>query len=156
MKCKTFVFATLLLAAFTSRGVLADQMEREAAEAVGNAPSGVMVKVDPVAKVVEVFKFDKVDATSPDAVKKIEDPANKVADFKLSTKELDRDSSTDAWYYNWYRPYWRWNSWGGYRPYYYNWYRPYYYPGYFNYGNYYYNYGYSYPYYGYNYGFYYR
>jgi hypothetical protein len=132
----------------------ADQIDNEAA---GAAPAGIMVKVNPDTKTVEVFKAPILDAnitnkTASEAEQKamtdkIENPLNKIAEFKLSTNELDKDSSTEAWGCHWYRPYYRWNNWCGYRPYYYNWSNPYYYgAGNFCYGNYnyYYNYGYSY------------
>lgn len=161
---------SLLILAF-SGFVMADQIENEAHELI---PKGVLVKVDPATKTIEVFKAPVLSssilnntATADEtraAIKDIENSANKIADVTLVKKELDKDSSTDAWGYRWYGRYggygyrnWGWNNWGGYyRPYYYNWYRPYYYyPGYFNYGYTNYNYGWNYPYNGYYYGWYY-
>lgn len=132
----------------------ADQIENEAKDL---APQGVLVKVDPATKTVEIFAAPTLAETvrentaSADsmesAIRNTETTLNKIGEFKLSKNELDKDSSTDAWYYRWYGSSWRWNNWGGYRPYYYNWNQPYYYAGNFNYG--YYNYSYRYNY-GYN------
>lgn len=144
--------------------VSADQLENEAKEAALSAPKGVLVKVNPETKTVEVFKAPTLNAgivnntassdQTADTIRALENPANKIAEFKLTKNELDKEASTEAWYRRWYSYSWNWNSWGGYRPYYYNWYQPYsYYPGYFNYGynySYYYrwNYGYNNCYYG--------
>lgn len=151
---QTALVATSLVV--SSVGV-ADQLDKEAKEAANTAPKGMLVKVNPETKTVEVFRANNlsagIKANKADnseivaSISEIEKPANKVAEFKLSSKELDKDSSTESWYYYWYGYNYRWNNWGGYRPYYYNWYRPYAYPGYFNYGynyNYYYNWNYSY------------
>lgn len=171
MRRKNTIHVVLAVLAFfySSVAAVADQIEKEAQEAtLLDAPKGILVKVDPVSKKVEVFKADSLEkgildkTASADenitALNRVDNPQNKIAEYQLAKKELDKDSSTDAWYYRWYRPYYRWNYWGGYyRPYYYNWYRPYYYyPGYFNYGyGYRYNYSYYYPYGGYYYGWYY-
>jgi hypothetical protein len=158
MKMVKWMQTALVATAFivASNGV-ADQIDNEAKEAALVAPKGMLVKVNPETKTVEVFRVNKLNDSikSKDAVGSVVDsaineidvPANKVAEFKLSNKELDKDSSTEAWYSYWYGYNYRWNNWGGYSPYNYNWYNPFYSAGYFNYGynyNYYYNWSYSY------------
>ena len=92
----TFVFAS---------NVVADQLDNEAKEAANAAPKAMMVKVNPETKTVEVFRVNKLSdsitakaATSgiESTIATIENPENKVAEFKLSNKELDKDSSTEA------------------------------------------------------------
>jgi hypothetical protein len=151
--------STALVATFfvvASNGV-ADQLDNEAKDAANVAPKAMLVKVNPEAKTVEVFRVSKLGvalkankASTSEveaAISSIDTPANKVAEFKLSKNELDKDSSTEAWFYRWYGYSYRWNSWGGYSPYYYNWNQPYYNPGYFTYGySYRYNYNWNYNY----------
>jgi hypothetical protein len=146
--------AVVAMALVVASNVVADQLDKEANEAAKVAPKAMMVKVNPETKLVEVFRVNKLNnaitakaATNglDSTIGEIETPVNKVAEFKLSNKELDKDSSTEAWGYRWYGYNYRWNYWGGYSPYYYNWNRPFYNPGYFNYGySYRYNYSWSY------------
>ena len=151
---KLFGIAIALSGVFSTVNVFADQIEREARETARPSPAGVLVKVNPDTKTVEVYRAEKVVDQNADsteklaAVKSIESPSNKIAEFKLSTNELDKDSSTEAWRYRWYYSSWSWNNWSGYSPYYYSWTQstPYG-AGYFNYGyRYRYNYNYSYNY----------
>jgi hypothetical protein len=148
----TKVALAVLLASTTL--VKADQLDQEAHEKMfGPAPRGVLVKVNPSTKIVEVFKapelsakiVDKTASAAETAIEivNIESSENKIAEFKVPTSELDKDSSTEAC---WYGGGYGWNNWGGYYPASYNYYQPYYYPGYFNYGCYNYNYGYGYGY----------
>jgi hypothetical protein len=168
MKNIFLVFSVLFW--FSPLTMGADQIERETQE---NVPQGVLVKVIPETKTVEVFQAPQLDAkivsqsaTTQEietAIAAAATSANKIAEFRAPQGELDRESSTDAYWrigygrYGGYRGYggygrWGWHGWGGYRPYYYNWYRPYsYYPGYFNYSHYYYPYRWNYG----NYGWYY-
>lgn len=172
MKTKQIIGAGLLaLSLVFSQSIKADQIDKEAKEAaLTPPPAGFLVKVNPETKTVEVFRANTLDekiknktATSEEtaaAVREIESPANKVADFQLAKGELDKESSTEAWRHRWYGCGYGWNNWGGYRPYYYNWSSPYYYgAGNFYYGyngcNYNYNYGWNYGYNNCNYGWYY-
>ncbi len=158
MRISQFIGASFLALSLTlSQVANADQIENESKEAAA-APRAILVKVNPDTKVVEVFRASAVDskilsnsASSDEnaaAVNAIAVPANKIAEYTTSTKELDKETSTQATYYGWYGYGYRWNNWGGYRPYYYNYCNPYYYGA----GNfYYYNYNYNYRYsYGYN------
>ncbi|NBX69029.1 MAG: hypothetical protein EBR01_08730 [Proteobacteria bacterium] len=154
--------AAVAMAFVFASNVVADQLDNEAKEAANAAPKAMMVKVNPETKTVEVFRVNKLSdsitakaATSgiESTIATIENPENKVAEFKLSNKELDKDSSTEAWWYRWWGYSYRWNYWGGYSPYYYNWGTPFYNPGYFSYGygyryNYAWNYGWNNCYYG--------
>ncbi|NQW44259.1 MAG: hypothetical protein HQ462_02520 [Deltaproteobacteria bacterium] len=167
MKLMTWMKAALVAAVFiVASNVVADQIDNEAIEAAKVAPRGVLVKVNPATKTIEVFRANHLDnsITSKTAINsemnssinEIEKPANKIAEFKMSNQELDKDTSTQAWYYSWWGASWRWNSWGGYNNYNYNWYNPYRNAGYFNYNySYNYRYNYSYSYNNCNYGWYY-
>lgn len=164
-----FTSALVAVGLVFSTAIFADQIENESKEAaLASAPQGVMVKVNPATKTVEVFQVKTLDtsviakAVPSDigaVINSVETSANKIAEFKLATNpsELEKEASTEAWYRRWYGYNYNWYGWGGYRPYYYNWYRPYYYnPGYFTYGySYRYNYAYSYGYNNCNYGWYY-
>lgn len=164
-----FSLKSSLIASFFLSGLtlLGDQIERETIERFKSPPSGVLVKADPLTKVVEVFKAPAIrqsiknKTASADEIaveiRTIETSANKIAEFKVIKGELDRDSSTESC---WYGSDWSWNGWGGYTPYSYNYYQPYSYPGSFNYGcnnsyAYAYAYAYSYNYNNANYGWYY-
>ncbi len=156
MKMIKWVQTAIVAMAFVvASNVVADQLDNEAKEAAKIAPKGMMVKVNPETKTVEVFRVNKLSdsITSKNAthsavastINEIENPINKVAEFKLSSKELDKDSSTEAWRYRWYGYNYRWNYWGGYNNYSYNWNNAFYNPGYFNYGySYRYNYSWNY------------
>lgn len=156
MRINQFIGASFLALSLALTPVSADQLETEAREAAA-APAAMLVKVNPVTRTVEVFRANVLDrkilnqtASSADtaaAVNAIENPANKIAEYRVPTNELDKETSTEAYYYRGYGYGYRWYGWGGYRPYYYNYYNPYYYgAGYFNYynTNYYYNYAYTY------------
>lgn len=146
----------LALLAVVSLSANADQIERETAEALGLVPQGVMVKVDPVTKIVEVYQAPSVEKNQSlssekmaEQISKIEISANKIAEFKVGG-ELEESSTQACWYgrgWGWY----------GYTPYSYgyNCYRPYAYNSYFTYSRYSYNYGYGCNYNRYNYGWYY-
>lgn len=153
MRINQFIGASFLaLSLMLSQVATADQIENESKEAAA-APRAILVKVNPETKLVEVFRASAVDSKilsnsassdeTANAISSVENAANKIAEYVPSTKELDKDTSTQATYYNWYGYGYRWNNWGGFRPYYYNYYNPYYYGA----GNfYYYNYSYYYRY----------
>lgn len=174
---KKILFNIAVISSFAfAQGVLADQIEKESAEAV---PQGVMVKSDPASNIVEVYKIPTLDSrirsktASAEEMKTLildtEIAKNKIAEFKIAKKELENASTEACWYGGGW-------GWGGYSPYYYGYnnYYPYSYGygcnsayygnSYFNYG--YgngcggygysrYNYGYNYGYNNYNYGMYY-
>ena len=144
----TWMKAALVAAVFiVASNVVADQIDNEAIEAAKVAPRGVLVKVNPATKTIEVFRANHLDnsITSKTAI-----------NSEMNSSINDKDTSTQAWYYSWWGASWRWNSWGGYNNYNYNWYNPYRNAGYFNYNySYNYRYNYSYSYNNCNYGWYY-
>lgn len=138
---KLFLITALVFAGLAN----ADQIEREEREITTTAPAAVMVKVNPETNTVSVYQVPEMDAAMKADVSKLEGlseifavESNKIAEISVSTKELDKEGSTPAWFGRWNGG-WRWNNWcgwgGGY-----NWHRPYYNPGYFGWGGY--NYGY--------------
>lgn len=149
-----FLFILSVALSFASAKVtLADQIEKEAAEGI---PQGVMVKVDPATNIIEVYKVPTLDgkvrsktASADEMANQIantENSANKIAEFKVSKKELEGSSTEACWYGRGW-------GWSGYTPYSYgyNCYNPYSYPSSFSYG---YSYGYRYNYsYSYGYGY---
>lgn len=134
-------------------------------------PAGVLVKVDPKSREINIYKADEVDPriltksvenlseaerrnVVEEEVAKVAVPENLIGHLEQAPDELDRDSSTAAcWYRSWGAG-WGWRGWGGYYGGY-NWYRPWSYPGQFYYGaGWNYGYGYGYGYGGCNYGWY--